>query len=95
MFVIILTYTSALHDIDQYLEEHNKFLEDGYARREFIFSGRQVPRTGGMIVTRAESRDAVEAMIQDDPFHRHGLADYWIIEVKPTMYDPDFAPFIE
>ena len=60
-----------------------------------LVSGSQVPRTGGLIVARATSREDVETFIADDPFRLHDLADYWIVEVHPSLYDPALAPFLE
>lgn len=85
MFIIQLTYTSTLAEVDQFLDDHKLFLEKYYAAGIFILSGRKQPRTGGVILAQAESREAIEQIIGEDPFNRHGLADYTIIEFLPTM----------
>lgn len=35
---------------------------------------------------KAESREAVNAIIAEDPFHINGIADYQIVEFTPTMF---------
>ena len=35
---------------------------------------------------KAESREAVDAIIAEDPFHINGIADYQIVEFTPTMF---------
>ena len=93
MFLISLTYTKPLIEIDKYLSAHSEFLDKKYAAGILIFSGRKVPRTGGLFLTTLTNREAVDEMIHEDPFHEHRLANYEIIEFTPTKWDPRFAPF--
>jgi uncharacterized protein YciI len=51
----------------------------------FLASGRKVPRTGGVILARGASREEIETIINLDPFYRHHVAEYEIIEFSPTM----------
>jgi len=41
---------------------------------------------GGVIMIKAESRIAVDAIIAEDPFNINGIADYQIVEFTPTMF---------
>jgi len=34
---------------------------------------------------KAANREAVDALIAQDPFHINGIADYQIVEFTPTM----------
>lgn len=85
MFIIQLTYTGSLAEVDQLLDDHKLFLEKYYAEGIFMLSGRKQPRTGGVILARAGSIAAIEKIIAEDPFKRHGLAEYTITEFLPTM----------
>jgi uncharacterized protein YciI len=89
MFVILLDYIQPLADIDRLVGEHRKFLERHYARGDFLLSGRQEPRTGGVIVARARSKEAVQRMIEEDPFFIEQVATYRLIEFIPTMTAPE------
>lgn len=80
MFVIELTYKVPLKQIDEYLESHVQFLNAHYGLGTFIASGRKVPRDGGVILATANDRKEVEAIIKQDPFYLHQLADYKITE---------------
>lgn len=80
MFVIDLTYKAPLDQIDEYMENHVQFLNVHYGCGKFIASGRKVPRDGGIILTAADDRKEVEAIIKQDPFYQHQLADYKITE---------------
>ncbi|MDD5052874.1 MAG: YciI family protein [Sulfuricurvum sp.] len=85
MFIISLTYIKPLEEVDALLEEHVEYLKEQYRLGNFLASGRKVPRTGGVILARAVSREKIETIISLDPFDRHGVAEYEITEFAPTM----------
>ena len=89
MFIAILTYKKPLSEVDKYLQAHREYLAENYAAGNFIASGPQTPRVGGVIMMSAASREAVDAMIKHDPFHINGIADYQIVEFTPTMFCND------
>lgn len=84
MFVVLLTYTADLAKVDAALPEHVTFLEKNYSKGLFLASGRKVPRTGGVILARGQSKEALEAILAEDPFVTRGLAEYEVIEFVPT-----------
>jgi len=43
-----------------------------YAAGVFVVSGRKIPRDGGIILAVGESRERIEAIVREDPFHVHG-----------------------
>ena len=63
MFIAILTYKNPLEEVDRYLQAHRDFISEHYATGDFIMSGPQTPRVGGVIVMRAENRSAEEIFI--------------------------------
>ncbi|MEI8608774.1 YciI family protein [Enterovibrio sp. Hal110] len=85
MFVVSLTYTVALSEVDQYIDAHIAYLEKHYAEGHFLASGRKVPRTGGIILARANDRAHLDAILRADPFYQAGVADYDIMEFEPSM----------
>ena len=89
MFIAILTYKKSLEEVDRYLQAHRDYLAKHYAAGDFIMSGPQTPRVGGVIVMKAESRSLVDAIIAQDPFNINGIADYQIVEFSPTMFSTD------
>lgn len=86
MFIAILTYKKPLEEVDRFLQAHRDYLAKHYAAGDFIASGPQSPRIGGVIMMTAESRAAVDAIIAQDPFNINGIADYQIVEFTPTMF---------
>ena len=85
MFVIELIYKAPLTAIDANMADHVAFLNACYAAGHFLVSGRKIPRDGGIIVAVGESRQQIEAIVQEDPFYAHGLADFRIIEFRASQ----------
>ena len=88
MFIISLKYIVPLEELDRHMEAHVKYLKKYYAADVFIMSGRKVPRTGGVIIAQAASKEILEKIIADDPFHQHGLAEFEITEFLASQVHP-------
>ena len=95
MFIVLLTYVKPLAEVDRLMGAHMKFLREQYAARTFIASGRQVPRTGGVILARGPSKEALVELMQRDPFCQSGAATFQVIEFRTSQHDPAFAPFAD
>jgi len=91
VFIVSLTYKVKLAEVDKYIEAHVSYLEKYYASGNFIASGRKVPRTGGVILVNASTKDEVERIIQQDPFYVENIASYDVTEFIPTMASKEFA----
>lgn len=90
MFIINLKYIAPLEKIDANMKEHMVFLNACYREGLFIVSGRKIPRTGGIILARGSSREALEAVMRNDPFIALGLAEFDVIEFRASQSHPDF-----
>ena len=95
MFVIELTYKVPLAKIDAHMTAHVIFLKKYYASGHFLVSGRKIPRDGGIILAVGKSREEIEAVILEDPFHQHGLADFRIIEFRASQHADDIQKRID
>ncbi len=82
LFVIDLTYVKPLEEVERRLAGHMEVLERGYADGTFLLSGRKNPRTGGVILAKAETREALDALLATDPFHE--VARFEITEFAAT-----------
>jgi uncharacterized protein YciI len=82
-FVISLHYVVPLDVIDDAMRSHVAFLEKQRRAGVFIAWGRKVPRTGGIILACAESRAAIERIMNDDPFVARRLAEIQVTEFLP------------
>jgi uncharacterized protein YciI len=95
MFVIELIYKASLEDIDAHMAAHVRFLNKYYAAGNFLVSGRKIPREGGIILSVGKNREEIEAIVREDPFHQHGLADFRIIEFRASQKAKDIRRRIE
>lgn len=85
MFIILLNYIKPLSDVERFIAEHRAFLQRYYSSGHFLLSGRKEPRTGGVILAKADTRAEVESLVQHDPFYREQIAQYEIIEFVLAM----------
>ena len=95
MFVIELNYKATLAQIDARMAAHVKFLNKYYAAGNFLVSGRKIPRDGGIILAVGDGRADIEAIIREDPFVQHGLADFRIIEFRASQRATNIQERIE
>lgn len=95
MFVIELTYKADLAEIDAHMAAHVVFLKKYYAAGNFLVSGRKIPRDGGIILSVGKSRQQIEAMVKEDPFYEHDLADFRIIEFRASQRSDDIQKRID
>src|SRR5580692_9404261 len=95
MFVIELTYKVDLAEIDARMAAHVIFLKKYYASGNFLVSGRKIPRDGGIILAVGGNRQLIDAIIKEDPFFIHGLADFRIIEFRASQRADDIQKRIE
>jgi uncharacterized protein YciI len=95
MFVIELVYKTELTKIDAHMAAHVKFLKKYYASGHFVISGRKIPRDGGIILAVGKSRQEIDTIVREDPFHAHGLAEFRIIEFRASQRADDIPKRIE
>ena len=95
MFIVELIYKADLAEIDAHMAAHVIFLKKYYAAGHFLVSGRKIPRDGGIILAVGKSRQEIETLIQEDPFHKHRLADFRVIEFRASQRAGDMPKRIE
>jgi len=95
MFIIELIYKASLADIDAQMKPHMRFLKANYDAGTFLLSGRKIPRDGGIILATGPSREAIEAIAQQDPFVVSGLADVRVIEFRASQRAKDIDARID
>jgi uncharacterized protein YciI len=86
--MVEITYTAPLEKIDEVLPEHRAYLQLGYDSGMLLCSGPMTPRTGGVVLARAESIDDVKAYFAADPYRMRGMAEYRFVEFSPVKHQP-------
>lgn len=94
-FVVVLRYIVPLETILEQREEHLKFLDIYYAQGIFYASGPQIPRTGGIILANASSREELKKILEDDPYNKYKSAEYQIFEFVVSKTSEAFSTFVE
>lgn len=94
LFIVILSYKVALEKIDAFRSAHLAFLSNYYAKDFFIASGPQMPRKGGIIIAKCDSKDVLQKILKQDPFAANDLATYEIIEFSPTKWSKEFESIV-
>ena len=95
MFIINLNYIVPLEQLDAHMTEHVKFLRKYYKMNVFVASGRKVPRTGGIILALANSKEEVDQIISEDPFYIHKLAEFSVTEFLTSQSHPDLKNLLK
>ena len=89
MFLVTITYTRPIEEIEAKTVEHRQWLDQHIASGLLILAGPMVPRTGGVLIARdGGTKDELAAILREDPFQIHGLADYVITEFKAGKMNP-------
>lgn len=85
VFVVIIRYLVSLETILEARPAHVDFLKRHYANETFLLSGPQIPRTGGVILAKANNRSELMSILEKDPFFVHGYAEYQAYEFMVNM----------
>lgn len=93
--MIELVYKADLSEIDAHMKAHMAFLKKYYAAGNFLISGRKIPRDGGIILAVGKDKQELEAIVKEDPFHKHGLAEFRIIEFRASQRADDLPKRID
>ncbi len=94
MFIAISKYKKPLAEVDVYRAEHHQYVKSLFAAGKLLVCGRQNPPVGGVIIAITQTLAEFEIILENDPFTKADVAEYNIIEVKPSFYDDCLAPLL-
>ncbi|BDA78696.1 hypothetical protein LPTSP3_g16260 [Leptospira kobayashii] len=89
-FVVLLRYLVPLETVEKFVTVHREYLSTGYSKKLLLATGPQNPRSGGVLLARATTREEVQKFCDQDPFCIEGVAEYQIIEWVPVKWLPEF-----
>lgn len=73
---------------------HHAFLQSGYDRGHFLFSGPQIPPHGGFLAARAETREMLDALLAEEPFAKAGKMRFRrVVEYDPVQHQQLLKPW--
>ncbi|MEB0030107.1 YciI family protein [Undibacterium sp. RTI2.1] len=91
MFIISITYTKSIPEVDALMTPHRDYLKSYFDSGVFVLAGRKVPRSGGVILANSMDRAKIESIVQEDPFFTGDVASFEITEFVPSMMAEMFA----
>lgn len=83
IFVIDLEYIVPIEEVEPLMAGHMAFVNSCYEKNIFLASGPKVPRTGGVVLAVSDSREKIEGLLTEDPFHEAGVVRYMVTEFYP------------
>lgn len=86
-FIIEITYKVSFEELQEILPAHRAFLDEGYSEGLLLMSGPQNPKTGGIVVARANDEKEIKEYFSNDPYHTKGVAEHRFIEFTPVKYN--------
>jgi len=88
MFVIQLRFSTNKANASQFMDGHNAWLKDGFAKGIFLLSGTLQPKLGGAILADNATLEQVQAIVNEDPFVAEGVVTAEIIEITASKAAP-------
>ena len=87
----IIRYRRPLEDVILHQDAHRAYLRDLKSKGIVIASGPMNPRSGGLLLLRVADDDleALDAVRDNDPFVRNGVAQYELIGWNPGIGKED------
>ncbi len=84
--IAIVRYRKPLEEVLKVVDEHRAYLRDLKAKGILVASGPFEPRNGGGLLLRVANADAALLAIRDnDPFVKHGVAQYELLPWLPNI----------
>jgi uncharacterized protein YciI len=93
MFVLELTYTAPLDEIDALREAHMEWVDEQFEAGVFVVSGRKKPLDGGVILAVGDDRDRIEAVVASDPFVQEEVCAYRVTEFTASRTAPGLEEY--
>jgi len=83
-FVVIIHYKIPVEQFESIVPQHRAYLQEGYEKGYLLMSGPQNPRTGGIVIARANEMQIMQDFFLHDPYHLQDVAERQVIEFNPV-----------
>lgn len=95
MYVVLLTYTAPLQEIDYTLPDHSEWLARQYEHGYLLTSGRRDAHLGEVMLVRQMPRLKLDALLASDPLMIQHLAHCEVVEFSATRTAPEMRSLNE
>lgn len=94
-YLLMCEYLSPLEVVDQVRPQHREWLGGLQDAGLLVLAGRNLAKTGSVIVLVSESEDAARALSLEDPYVQRGVARYTVVPFEAARWGvPQPASFI-
>ena len=94
MYILFINFTKSLQDIRPVFPAHLEFIDAHIKTGKFILSGGLTGKPAGVVLANINNGDELKALLAEDPFVLEQVAEYEIIEFKPSRYHESLASLI-
>ncbi len=93
-FLVNIDYLLPVEQLAEILPHHRAFLQTGYDSGLLLCSGPKNPKTGGLVIARADSLEDLQAFFSKDPYQTSQVAEYNFVEFEPVKHQPFLADWV-
>lgn len=87
MFIVLLRFSDNRQRASELMDGHNQWIRQGFDDGVFLLVGSLQPGQGGTVLAQSDSRQALEARVNQDPFVIEQVVTAEILEVDPKKAD--------
>lgn len=80
MYLLNVTYTSALEDVQKHTATHSEWVKKYVENETFLFAGPKRSKFGGAILVKTMDKSCLMKILSEDSFVKHDVAEYQIID---------------
>jgi len=91
MYILFINPSKSPQALTPVFPAHSEFLERYCRAGKFILTGGLTARPAGVVLANVNSEEELHAMLAGDPFVREQVAEYEVIEFKPSRYHESLA----
>lgn len=88
MFVVLLKFSANKANASQFVDGHNAWLKEYFAKGTFLLAGTIQPKLGGAILAHNVSLEQIHEIVNEDPFVSEDVVTAEILEVTPSKVAP-------
>jgi uncharacterized protein YciI len=88
MFVVTVTYTAPLHEVDPLRPVHGAWLDEQIERGLLLAAGRRVPLVGGVYLAAPMAAEELDGLLATDPYVVNAVAEHSVVEFTPLLVAP-------
>jgi len=87
MFIILLKFSENKAQASKYMAGHNEWIKQGFKDGVFLLAGSLQPGLGGSVIAHNTSKEALEVLVNTDPFVKHNIVIAEFLEIDPKITD--------